>query len=373
MSRRTVAGLLAFGLAAVLTVVAAVQKVPYITFTPGPTVDILAPYQDHPVITVSGHKVYKDDGQLRLVTVYQTQPEVQLDLFSVMGSWFSSDTALIPRGVVFKKSDTNKTVQQQSALEMASSQDYATAAALKAAGIAYKTIVAVGAVDPDGASAGILKPGDDLLAVDGVAATDPQKVVDAIRPLPDKSPVRIEISRKGVRRTVVVRTRATKVGLPDPSATQERCPTGAPVPETDKTVSLIGITPAPRYVFPFDVKINLGDNIGGPSAGMMFALSIYDLLTPGSLTGGNTIAGSGEIDADGIVGAIGGIGQKLVGAQRDGAKLFLVASENWSEAIHSGYDPSKMKLVRVHTITDALNAVNAWRANHDASLPGCTR
>ncbi|MFL6109203.1 MAG: S16 family serine protease, partial [Marmoricola sp.] len=104
----------------------------------------------------------------------------------------------------------------------------------------------------------------------------------------------------------------------------------------------------------------------------MFALSIYDLLTPGSLTGGRSIAGSGEISADGVVSPIGGIGQKLVGAQRDGAQLFLVAKENCAEAIRSHYDKDKLRLVKVHTLTDAIAAVDTWRKNPDAALPRCT-
>jgi PDZ domain-containing protein len=104
----------------------------------------------------------------------------------------------------------------------------------------------------------------------------------------------------------------------------------------------------------------------------MFALSLYDLLTPGSLTGGKQIAGSGEISSDGVVGPIGGIGQKLVGAQRDGARLFLVAAENCAEAARAHYDKNKLRLVKVHTLSDAIKAVNAWRENPNAALPGCT-
>ena len=72
------------------------------------------------------------------------------------------------------------------------------------------------------------------------------------------------------------------------------------------------------------MQLNIDQNIGGPSGGLMFAMGIYDVLTPGSLTDGKVIAGTGEIDPQGKVGEIGGIQQKLVGAQDDGARLFLV-------------------------------------------------
>ncbi len=371
MSRRTVAGLFALGLAAALLVVAAVMPVPYVTFRPGPTINVLAPYDGKDIIQISGHKVYKDDGALRMVTVYPDGPDDKLSFTTVLSGWFSPSTAVLPHDAVYPKGSTNKSVQQESALQMTTSQDSATVAALDAAGIKYTTSVLVGQVDPKGASAGILKVGDELLRVNGVKITSPELVQQTIRPLPDKSAVTFELLRKGKKMTLSVRTRATDIELPAPTKEQETCPDGSLVPSETKKVSLIGITPAPRYKYPFDVKVSLSDNIGGPSAGMMFALSIYDLLTPGSLTGGKVIAGSGEISEDGVVGAIGGIGQKLVGAQRDGAHLFLVAAENWEEAIHSDYDKSKLKLVKVHTLTDALKAINAYRENPDTAPKGC--
>ena len=82
----------------------------------------------------------------------------------------------------------------------------------------------------------------------------------------------------------------------------------------------IGITPGPGFTFPFDVSVDIGDNIGGPSAGLMFSLAIYDTLTPGSLTGGEVVAGSGTIDSDGKTGPIGGIAQKIAGAEAADAR-----------------------------------------------------
>jgi PDZ domain-containing protein len=101
----------------------------------------------------------------------------------------------------------------------------------------------------------------------------------------------------------------------------------------------------------------------------MFSLAIYDTLTPGSLTGGGRVAGTGEIAADGTVGPIGGIQQKIVGAREDGAQLFLVPSDNCedSQGAHNG----DMRLVKVTTFDDARSSVEAWAKDHDASLPSC--
>ncbi len=132
---------------------------------------------------------------------------------------------------------------------------------------------------------------------------------------------------------------------------------------------LIGVQLQVGYTFPFKVSVNISDSIGGPSAGLMFALSIYDLLTPGSLTGGQVVAGTGTIAADGTVGEIGGIQQKIAGARQDGARLFLVPPANCSDAL--GGDNGSMRLVKAATLEQAISEVKAWSADPNATLPSC--
>jgi PDZ domain-containing protein len=344
MSRRTAAGLLALGLAAVLVVIAALQPVPYVTFRPGPTLNVLDKYLGKNIIDISGHPVYRDKGGLRMVTVIPSQPDDHLSVLTVMAGWFSPDTAVLPKDAVYKKKVTNKIAQAQSAQQMTSSQDAATIAALAALHVKYARVV-VGSVDAQGHAKGLLEPGDELVKIDGAPVYDAASLIASARKVPVGRHVTLVVRRHGALKTVVVTTGSRVIDDPKLTYAQEHCPTGEPVPPVTekKTVSSIGISIQDKLDLPFKVSINLGDNIGGPSAGMMFALTIVDLLTPGSLTGGKVIAGSGEISPQGVVGAIGGIGQKLVGATRDGARLFLVASENWSEAIHSHYDPARMR------------------------------
>jgi PDZ domain-containing protein len=126
----------------------------------------------------------------------------------------------------------------------------------------------------------------------------------------------------------------------------EAGPDGAPL----MGVGLVERQPRP----PFPVTIALED-VGGPSAGLMFALGIYDRLTPGDLTGGKVIAGTGSIDDEGAVGAIGGIQQKLVAAKAYGADVFLTPAGNWDEANRA--KPDGLRLIRVATLQEALAAV----------------
>jgi PDZ domain-containing protein len=132
---------------------------------------------------------------------------------------------------------------------------------------------------------------------------------------------------------------------------------------------IVGIKIGVDFDHPFDVKVRIDPNIGGPSAGLMFSLGIYDTLTPGSLTGDQPIAGTGTMDESGFVGPIGGIMQKIVGARDDGARLFLVPPDNCDEAVqaHNG----DMRLVKAVTMHAAVQAIKAWVKDPEAKLPTC--
>ncbi len=169
-------------------------------------------------------------------------------------------------------------------------------------------------VDDAGASAGLLQQNDVITSVDGTAVTS----VDGIRSKVQDAagaPVTIGYERGGVAGSVSVTPRRT---------------------DTDgQTQYLLGVGLMISFDLPVDVKIQLND-VGGPSAGMMFALGIIDKMSPGDLTGGRHFAGTGTIDADGDVGPIGGIRQKLYGARDAGATVFLAprrtATRWWTRA-----------------------------------------
>lgn len=355
MNGRTRAMLLALGLVVVLAVLAIRQPVGYTLYSPGPTVNVLGTSAGKQIIQVSGHRAYRDAGGLRLVTVYETSYGDDVSLGRALWAWADPNDGVYPHDAVYPRQTTDKAQQQQSAAQMVSSQDNAVAAALRALKIPFNSAVKVGSVDPKGPAKGLLRTGDLILSVDGVSTKTSTKVVNRIRALKPGSEARLLVRRAGKDQAVTVTTGAL--------GTKGK----------EKHESRVGVGIVPTYDFPFDVSLKLADNIGGPSAGLMFSLGVYDVLTPGSLTGGKVIAGTGEIDAAGNVGEIGGIQQKLVGAQRDGARLFLVPSGNCAEALGGNYDPKKMQLVRVTTMADALRDIKAWTANPNAALPGCAR
>lgn len=353
MSRRTWASILATVLVVGLTVVAWRQPVPYVTFSPGPTVNVLGGNNGKDFISVEGREVFRDKGALRLTTVIPSGPSDKVSIPAMFAAWVSPKQAVYPRDTLYGKSDTRKSVRQQSAAQMASSQDNAVASALGALDIPFTTKVAVAAVEKDGPADGKLEAGDGIVSVNGKDVRGVSQVTDMIRPLPVGSPVAITVRRGGELRQFELTTTAA--------------------PDDSKASAIRVSIQAAGYSFPFKVGLRLDQNIGGPSAGLMFAMGIYDVLTPGSLTGGRVIAGTGEIDGEGKVGPIGGIQQKLVGAQSDGARLFLVPAENCAEALAGHYDPDKMRLVKVTDLDDAIADVKSWVEDKDAPLPRCTR
>jgi PDZ domain-containing protein len=134
--------------------------------------------------------------------------------------------------------------------------------------------------------------------------------------------------------------------------------------------TLLGITPGITFSMPFTVKIDTHD-VGGPSAGTMFALGVYDSLTPGDLTGGKRIAGTGTIDPEtGDVGEIGGIAQKMIGAKNVGAQWFLAPVSNCADVV--GHVPSGLHVVKISTLHQARLDVQAIAAGTAASLPTCS-
>jgi PDZ domain-containing protein len=133
---------------------------------------------------------------------------------------------------------------------------------------------------------------------------------------------------------------------------------------TQPGVPVVGISVATGYRYAAHVAFDLGQQIGGPSAGLVFSLAIYDKITPGTLLNGTHLAGTGTIAPDGAVGSIGGIQEKIAGAARSGATAFLVPAPNCADL--AGVRTS-MSLIKVATLEDAIRAATALASGRPAS------
>jgi len=353
--RGAVVGVWALTIALVVLLVITFLPTAYVIQRPGPVFNTLGTAADAnnkqvPLISISGAKTYPTAGTLDLLTVQVVGDRDRTPSWlELAAAWFDPSKAVLPIDAVFPQGQTTRQRDQESAEMMTDSQKEATAAALSHLGYRVTPRITVQGFTDASASADVLRKGDVITHADGTTITD----VDTLRKViakADGAPVTMTVLRDGASTTVRVTPRkSTSAGT---------------------TTWLIGVTLLTDFTFPIDVTLQL-NNVGGPSAGMMFALGIIDTLTPGDLNGGKNVAGTGTIDAKGDVGAIGGIRQKMYGAKGAGAAYFLAPRSNCDEVV--GHIPSGLRVFAVGTLDDSLHVLDALRTGSDiAALPTCT-
>ncbi|MFT4298843.1 MAG: PDZ domain-containing protein [Aeromicrobium sp.] len=333
----------------VLAGVAFLLPVPYALLEPGPVFNTLGDFDGEPMLSIEGDVAsYPSEGTLDFTTVSVTSPDGEVTFAEAVRAYFDDEAELIPKDVLYPDDESAEEADAESAAQMASSQDSSTVAALRVLGYEVPQRVVVAEVSKDGAAAGQLKAEDTIRAVDGQPVTSAQQVVDLVSQRRPGDSVTLTYERDDATADVTLTTQAA---------------------EDDADVPRIGVSLGEDFDPPITVVNNVGDSVGGPSAGTMFALAIYDLLTPGPLTGDLRVAGTGEMAADGTVGAIGGIRQKMAGAHADDVEVFLVPADNCDEAT-DGTDFG-MTLVKITTLTDAVASVETLAQDPDATVPSC--
>jgi PDZ domain-containing protein len=343
MSRRSVTLLVAAAGVLIALAVAVVAPVPYIALTPGPTLNTLGTLSGKPLIQVKGHLTYPDKGNLNMVTVsFLGGPGTDFNIFAALRAWLSPHNAVVPESEIFTPGQSPSQVAKADTEEMADSQETATAAALCQLKISFRTVDTVQATFKGMPAAGVLRPGDVIEAVDGVPVTCRSDAGTLVKEHKPGTAMQLTILRHG--KTIPVKL----------------------VTADDQGEPELGVEYVESYVFPFSVTISVGD-IGGPSAGMMFALGLIDKITPDNLTGGKFIAGTGEIEANGTVQPIGGIQQKMAGARAAGATIFLTPAANCPDT--AGAVPAGLRLVKVSSLAGAIAALDALKAGRP--VPSC--
>ncbi|GAA5183552.1 PDZ domain-containing protein [Rugosimonospora acidiphila] len=312
-------------------------KVPYVEEGPGPTWNTLGSSSGKQLISISGGTTSNSAGQLRMVTV---GVEDQITLWQAIRGWLDPSDAVVPREVVYPPDQTQQQTDQQNQQEFAESQSSAETAALRKLGFPVK--VTVGSVVAGAPAEGHLRAGDVINSVNGQQVTSVEKLTSLIKARPAGTALVIGYSRNGVPASTTITSSKGSDGSPQ-----------------------VGVQVDQKQPSPYSIKFTL-DDVGGPSAGLMFSLGIVDKLTPTDLTGGMTIAGTGTIDDDGNVGPIGGIAQKMRGAKRDGATVFLSPADNCAEAVANAVPG--LELVKVSTLNDALTALQKLRDHQTPTL-----
>lgn len=313
--------------------VLATQPACDVALLPGPSANTLE------MVAIDGEDTFESSGQLRLTTV---AVDSDLGLLEWLQARFSSSSNVVDRETLYPPGTSDEDVAEQNELLMTASQNDATVAGLVAAGYEAEELYAGASVvevaDDPAEGADQLSSGDVIVEIDGEPVLNATEAVEVV-------------SRRSPGDRIVL-------GLEDGSEVEIVAKEHPEDPER----ALVGILLEDELTLPFDVQIDAG-NIGGPSAGLMFALGIVDLLGPDDLTGGQTIAGTGTITVDGEVGAIGGIQQKVLGAtdpsdeDTEPASAFLVPAGNMAEARRAPV-ARDILLVPVATIDEAMSALD---------------
>lgn len=331
---------------------------PYVIELPGPVFNTLGSQsvgsgtsaRHVRLIQISGHRTYPTSGSLDMLTVSIDGTATQRPSWlTVIRALLTPSEAVIPASAVYPPGLTTQQVDKADQAQMAGSQQSAIAAALIHAGYSVPSMLTVTQVENGSAASGVMKQGDIIESVNGTSLTtnsDTTVLRDLVAKNGAGTPARIVVKRDGADIPVTV------------------------TPTLSDGTPLLGVVVAERFRFPFHVSIQL-QNVGGPSAGMMFALGIIDTITPGPLNGGKHVAGTGTITANGQVGPIGGIRQKMFGAKAAGATVFLAPVRNCNEVV--GHIPAGLDVYAVSTLNQAVHDLTTIAAGKStARLARCS-
>lgn len=332
-------GVLAWLALATLVLAVSLIRIPYLALTPGLAQNVAE------LIVVDGVETTPVRGKLLLTTVALHPIQVH----DAVRGWIDPSVSIVSRSVIIPSGESEEVVQRRTTRQMDESQLKAAAAALELLGydVAVEGAGArIEAVARDAPAVHVLRRGDVILEADGRPIRRPEDLVAQVQSRAVGQEIRLQLDRDGERLDVTVRTVARPA---------------------DPTVPVIGVSivEVPAVKLPLAVRID-SRGIGGPSAGLMFAVGIVDLLDQRDLARGRVLAGTGEIDLDGKVGRVGGIRQKVESARRAGAEIFLVPMDEMREACALG---DGMVIAGVDTLTDAVALLEAGEIGAERTCP----
>ena len=341
----------------VVALIAAVFLVPVnaVIEAPGPTWNVLdnGSSSDQDVLKVSGTETYPTEGALRMTTVSVSGcPGYPVTTADLIAAWISADKRIVDRDEVCPQDQSAEQVEETGKAQMTASQDSAVIAALVETGKAGAMHLTVTEVTEQQTSTEI-QAGDVLETItpeggQTTTLTSFSQLRELMTTIPEGTRVTLGVRRGEQKASAALTTIA---------------------PQEGTTGSLLGLSLKISVDSPVEATFGLSD-VGGPSAGMMFALGVVDEITPGSLTGGKDISGTGTIDMTGQVGPIGGIQQKMAGARESGSTFFLAPASNCNEV--KGHEPKGMQVFAVNTLHEAIAATEAIASGNTSGLATCS-
>lgn len=324
---------------------------PYVVQQPGPTYDTLGAVGDGAdaadLIEIDA-ETFETSGALDLLTVSVVGSRATpVGWFSVLRAWFDPSRSVLPLDSVYPEGTSFEDAEAANRLEMENSKREAIAAALRELGYDVDGTLTISSVIEGYPAEGVVEVGDTVLTVAGERYSDVTALRGAFAAHGTSTPIALSLLRDGDVVDVALTPTLSDGETPSP---------------------VIGVGVQVDYEFPIDIDIVL-DSVGGPSAGMMFALGIIDKLTPGELTGGEHVAGTGTIAGTGEIGGIGGVRQKMYGARDAGAEWMLVPNSNCGEVV--GNEPNGIRVIPVDTLAAATRALEAIGEGRVDALASC--
>ena len=307
--------------------------VPFVSEGPGPTFNTLGEVDGKEVVDIKGIKVHPTSGNLNMTTVSLRDG---LSLGQALVLWASGREQLIPRDLLYPPDRSKDEIDKANDVDFKNSEHNAEYAALGF--LKYPPAVTVQQVNDPGPSTGKLQAGDAIDAVNGKPVANLDEFQALLKQTKPGDTVVLDFRRKN--------------GPPGTASI-----TLGSTPDRDNGFLGVGVVDAPWA--PFAIDFNLED-VGGPSAGLMFSLAIVDKLTNGDLNGSKFVAGTGTVDSAGQVGPISGIGHKMLAAREAGATVFLSPADNCDEAKAAREDG--LELVKVVSLQEAVDALHTLSA-----------
>ena len=325
-----------------------VLPVPYVKQSPGPIFNTIGTFDDKELIAISGTSTYPPEGSLGLVTVTERGgPFGILLLGEALLGWVNPDVAIVPRSALYPEELSEEQARTRNRVAFGNSQGNAISAALGHLGLPIVTSVLVSGVVEDGPSAGRFEIGDQITGVNGENIANTEELVKRVRAQQPGTEIEFDVVREWRAQGIAIKSQAAS---------------------DDSNAASVGIFINNDVKAEFEIDFAL-DSIGGPSAGLMFALGIIDELTPGNLTQGEKVAGTGTVTPDGEVGPIGGLWQKLAAASKQDVELFLLPADNCNDVNRPEF--RGMPLVPVKNVTEAVDYLRRWATDGPNSLPRC--
>lgn len=326
-----------------------------VIYRPAGVHDTLGEIDGQPVVHVEGLETYETSGTLDFLTIIiDGGPRSTVTAWDWLLAEINPATDVYDAADVYPPDVSAEEIQEQNVELMSQSQQGAAVVALRADGIEVPEEVKVAQIIKDAPAAEALEVNDQILTVDGTSIANPEDVRVTLQEHEPGDVVPFTLLRDGEELSLDVPTGESEPDPMDPDAP----------PRT-----VIGVYLASDFDLPYEVTIDAG-NVGGPSAGMMFSLAIYDKITEGALTGGLNFAGTGTIASDGTVGGIGGIVQKMHAAEDVGVDHFLAPAANCDEVV--GRIPGDLDVISIENFTQARDIVEALGQGEEIDLPRCS-